>query len=528
MDTPPILATDKSFPLERAVHDITLQIQASHQEDFSRLIKVLSKITGFRLYFAEIDQLPYRDQLLHHVDHILTLTGQTSLRLDLSTQSQVLPFAEFEDYLRNTKIGDVVHVLNSELWLAEHVSHLNIRRDAIAHHAKCALVWWLPRSALQTLALSAPDAWSWRHGVFSFAKPQTDGAQTSNANPLDLSASLLDDWSWSRASLPQISKRLAELRQMLAQDMGEDLRYPLLLEMAHLLRQTGHPDDALTVLREQVLPLAQALQAEIPSAHAVTMSNIAEILTDRGEFEEALGILRDEVLPILDKFGQVHAQAVVLGKIANILMLRGELDDALRIRREIELPVYVKLGDTYAQANTIGKVADILIRRNELEEALRLLQDEALPMWTKLGNVRGYATNLGRIAKILAKRGETKQALDFLNEELSTHAKQGDLLSHTVTQSNICEVLLQRGELEEALRLMREVLPAYVKLGALRELVVTRTNLATCLLQRGQAADYAEAQQLLRLAISDAKKLKLPELSWLEDMLKRSVASKPV
>ena len=524
MPTPVIpLAPEKKFAIELALHDAELTISANHQEDFARLVKVLTQINGFRLYFAEISHLPYRDQLIAQLAEILHLAGKPAKQLDLSTQTQTpaLTFEEFEERVLAAESGSVLHVLNSELWLVEHVAELNIRRNAIASRAQCALVWWLPRSAMQNVAQHAPDAWSWRHGVFGFAGGQ------KNVPVLDqrqFGASLLDEYGFVAGSMPQISKRSAELRQLLAQEMDDDLRYQLVVEMVELLLHTGHLDAALDLLHQQALPLAQAMAVEKPMAEAYVKDQIAEILFRRGDLDEALRIRREEQLPVVAQHGNERAYAITMGKIANILTLRGELDEALRIRREEELPVFAKRGEVREYAICMGYIADIFYVRSEFDEALRIRREEELPVYSKLGDVRAYAICMGKIADIHYQRGELDEALRIHCEEgLPIYAKQGDVRVYALTLAKIADIYSGRGELDEALLLRHEeVIPALEKLGDSRGLMSANWWQASNLLKRARHGDIAQAKQHLQLALQYAEKLRLSEVAeikqWLADL----------
>ena len=480
------MSSPTPFSVDFAVHDAALALEPVHQEDFQRLVKVLTQIHGFRLYFAEMDSIPYRDTLIAQLDGVLQSVGKSTLKMDLSIHDQNLAFEDFEASLAEPAQGTVIHLLNSELWLAEHAAELNIRRNAIASRAQCACVWWLPRSAIARVAKEAPDVWSWRHGVFSFALVQVDGV-SSQQNLLlkPTMAGYVDKYA---GTLPQKSKRLANIRQLLAQEMGDEMRWPLVMEMADLLDVTGHPSEALELLRSQALPLARQVLLTSPTTYALTMGGIADILTARGELDEALRILRDEVLPMFEVLGNVQTTASTMSRIADVLQAKGELDEALRIRREEMLPIFEKLGDVRSRAVTLGRIAEVLKTRGELDEALRIFREEVLPAFEKLGDVRSCA----------------------------------------VTKGGIADVLQARGELDEALRILRKgMLPVYEKLGDVRSLLICKFNLAQLLAKRGHKRDHPEINTLLRQAHALAKKLGAPEQAAIKKIY-RQIFKKPL
>ncbi len=255
--------------------------------------------------------------------------------------------------------------------------------------------------------------------------------------------------------------------------------------LAHLITRLGELDEALRIRRKEELPVYERL--EDAQLTAETMSDIADVLQARGELDEALRIRCEEVLPVFDRLGDVQSTAVTLGRIADVLQAQGELDEALRIRREELLPVYERLGDVRSKAVTMGKIADVLQERGELDEALRIRRKEVLPVVEWLGDAREKAVVMGKIA----------------------------------------DVLQARGEMDEALRIRREeVLPVYERLGAVHDALACRWWLALYIQRRAERdgltedkarADLREATALLALALTDAKRLRIPEAKLIEE-----------
>jgi tetratricopeptide (TPR) repeat protein/calcineurin-like phosphoesterase family protein len=287
---------------------------------------------------------------------------------------------------------------------------------------------------------------------------------------------------------------------------GLDLAWAI----THLTQRLGDPDLALQTAQACVR-LAKQLGKE--TNYAVAHGQIADILQARGDLDEVLRIRREEELPVYTRLGHVRERAMIQGKIADILLTRGELDEALRIQREEILPVFTQLGEVREQAITQSRVADILLARGELDEALRILREEILPVFTRLGEVRERALTQSRVADILLARGELDEALRILREEtLPVFTRLGDVHSRAATQGLIAGILRDRGELDEALRIQREEqIPVLTRLGDVRGLLVARANLAMSLAQRGYAEDRPEILTLLKQALTEAERLRLPE-----------------
>jgi hypothetical protein len=95
--------------------------------------------------------------------------------------------------------------------------------------------------------------------------------------------------------------------------------------------------------------------------------------------------------------------------------------------------------------------------------------------------------------------------------------------SKAVTQGQIADILQARGQLDEALRIRtEEQLPVYERLGDVRSVLVCRAKIAITLLVRNRADERAQANELLCLALADAKRLRLPEAQQIEDILRQT------
>ncbi len=518
MNPTPAPSQRQNYSYDVALHDATFHLRPDDQEEFVRVVKVLTQIRGFRLYFLEIDSLPYRDQLILELQNILKIKDIGSDQIDLSVQYQALSFGEFEDVLYQKERDSVVHILNSEVWLKSHFVEFNIRRNAIATNAQCALLWWLPKSSLELIAKNAPDVWSWRHGVFSFHKGEADTFSLPFM-PLDQYKPIGNEGKFS-GSLSQKTKRISALRQLLQQDMDEESRLQLLWELSDLLLITGHVNEAEDCLKSQILSLASLVLASLPVAVAVTMGKIADVLQRKGEIDEALRIRREELLPVYEKLGYVRERAITMGQIADVLQQKGEIDEALRIRREDELPVYEKLGDVRSRTITMGQIADVLQRKGEIDEAQRIRREEELPVYEKLGDVRNRAITMGQIADVLQQKGEIDEVLRIRREEqLPVFEKLGDVRSRAITMGQIADALQQKGEIEEALRIRREdELPVFERLGDVRSLLIAEVNLALNLAEGGLNANRIEIQRLLKKAYEQAKKMRLPQQTQIRDI----------
>ncbi len=386
--------------------------------------------------------------------------------------------AAFEAALSQQQVRQL-HLLNleslSKAQQQDFFKGFNYHREHIARNCGGFLLFWLPEHLVAKLAVEAADFWAWREQVFDFSLP---------LEPVE--RFLFDDLVKNRnadASIKQ--KRIKEIEDFLAYSTEE-----LSLTAADLKRELG---DLYTSIGEytkakKMIETAIHEYGQLDEAYTrgAVRSDLANLLADQGELDQALNILQEQVLPVVKQLGDIYAKTVTMGKIADILYERGELDEALRIRQQEVLPIFEQLGDVRSKAVTMGKIADILYERDELDEALRIRQKEELPVYERLGEVREKAVTMGKIA----------------------------------------DIFKQRGELDEALRIQeQEVLSIFERLGDVRGLLICQTQIARLLQDIDAKANKDKIDELLRLALADAKRLKLPkDIERIEGIMKELVA----
>lgn len=524
-----------------------------HQRNYSRLLTTLLHGAPFQFILCEIRDEPLRDRLIATINEAAATQEFKSINLDAGEFQPDDELGKLEARLEAlAQEYTLIHLRGFDRWLTcERWQALNIRRDAIAERCRARLLWWLTPESVRQCALEAPDLWAWRSGVYEFSlTPPPALPSQANFSP-----------AFDNRSIPERTRRISQIRAWLQQNPPDELRLPLLDELASLLTEFGQLDEALHIRLDEQLPVHEKL-GDVRS-RAITLGKIADIHQDRGQLDEALRIHIDEQLPVYEKLDDVRERAVAFGKIADIHQSRGQLTEALRIYLAEELPVYEKLGDTRERAVTLGKIANIYRSRGQLDEALRICLDEQLPVFEKLGDVRSRAMTLGQIADIHQARGQFDEALRIrldeempvyeklgdvrnraitfgkiadiyqvrgqfdealrihLNEEMPVFEKLGDVRSRAVTLEKIADIHHLRGQLEEALRIRRKQLPIYEKLGDMRERLVCQTNIAIALLRRNQKSDRKEARALLKTALATAQRIGLPmEIQQINSLLK--------
>ena len=278
----------------------------------------------------------------------------------------------------------------------------------------------------------------------------------------DMALQAADFWAWREQVL----------------DFAISLETPARWEANH--KNTTNLDQAAKQQRiQEILDFLATQQDEEPSVTLADMQHeLGNLYWHMGEYDTAQQYL-NTALASFTTLDERHAYARVLMDKAYLRFQQGEPTEALADLKTKVLPWFIKLNDLKQQAETQGRIADILQARGQLDEALNIRQTEELPVYEKLGDVRSKAVTMGKIADILQARGQLDEALNTLNETL----------------------------------------PVYEKLGDVRSLLVGRTNLAILLWQMDAAANAARVQELLCLALTDARRLQIPEAGTIENIL---------
>jgi tetratricopeptide (TPR) repeat protein len=316
----------------------------------------------------------------------------------------------------------------------------------------------------------------------------------------------------ARGKLDEAAECFQNALKRLSSGASDDAaRGVLRFQLANILHTRGEVEEALHVLREQVLP-DQRMRGDA-GGQAATLNKIADLLEGKGRIQEALQMRREQVLPLLERTGDRRERLITWLRIAGDLAASGGEAEALKLLREEVIPGFAKLRDARGSAVALGHLADTLDKCGESHEALRIYQEQELPLYEQTGDIRGRAVVLTKIARLLHRVGESDEALRLLREEvLPLREDLADRRGRAITLSTIAAILAERGHLDEALRIRKEaVLPVYEALGDERSAAVARTNVAGLLLDRGASGDREEATRLLRLARASIEALHLPE-----------------
>ncbi len=167
---------------------------------------------------------------------------------------------------------------------------------------------------------------------------------------------------------------------------------------ARVLHWTGRTAEA-----EQ--SLLEALQlAEDKQERARTQSRMATLLWRTGRAEEALRILREEVLPFHATSEDPEEYLNALLDISTVLAKLGRYDEALRTLKEEVLPLSRQIEAPLLRANAMAKIAQIEAAQGRVDIAIDVLRGEAIPLFEQAGNKELLAVCQAQLANDLGMR----------------------------------------------------------------------------------------------------------------------------
>ena len=297
----------ETFRSKLAAHSAAIELESAHAAEFQRLLRLLRHGPRFQLLVLQFNDVAYRDGLIRRIDEVLLVDGLHAGKLVLKAEA----FADFPT-VESALLGlgdrlDAIHLVGGEAWFdAALWEAFNIRREAVAHAVAKRILVWLTAGPISRMALDAQDLWAWRAGVFDFTLARELPVRAIAPPHLD---------SVDARTLAERAKRIAELREFLRTQPPppDDLRLPLLDELAHLLAGIGNMDEALRIRREEELPVYEKL-GDVRSL-SICQAEIALGLLAKGDGPTAVALLR-----------QAHATAVRLkipeAKVIEDLMSR--------------------------------------------------------------------------------------------------------------------------------------------------------------------------------------------------------------
>lgn len=442
-------------PFAPSVEDEEVELRA--------LCRALTLGDGFSLLFARCNQADHRRELIDKVRE-----GLPDLKVQIVEFREPIMHLldELRDRLSDVK-PDAVFVVGLEYSLrttdearsSPLIANLNASRNSFPRVVRCPMMLWAPEYVVTAIARGAPDFFSIRSGLYSFAAAPKDSVST-------VRSLVGGDWFGAQnLSLAEKQERVESIRSLLAdyeslpaekRDLSTEMS--LHFRLGTLLSVVGQNDEALA---ESSASLRIAEDLGDRAGVAASLHQIGMIRQKRGEYDAALE-LYERSLKIVEEIGDREGVASSLHQIGMIHQDRGEYEAALKLY-ERSLQIAEELGHQAGVAASIHQTAIVHQERGEYEAALELYE-RSLKIREELGDPSGVAGSLHQIAIIHEYRGEYEAALDLYKQSLNIKLELGDRAGEASSLNQIGMIHELRGEYPEAFRLLCRALAILVEL----------------------------------------------------------------
>jgi tetratricopeptide (TPR) repeat protein len=486
-------------PFAPSVPDEEIELRA--------LCNALSLARGFSLLFGRCNQVDYRRDLIAKVKDRLP-------NLDVLVIQLREPITHLLDELRN-RLGarppDAVFVLGIEHSLpisrgaesTPFVANLNASRNSFPQAMPFPLVLWTADYVVAAIARGAPDFFSIRSGLYSFA---AEPVQTIEMTRSLMSSDWIATWNLSQTEkqerIEAIRSLLADYESLPVGKRDRSTEGKLHYKLAVLFDAVGSSNEAI---REARLSLKIADELGDQTGVAASFFQIGVIHEVRGEYDQALEKY-EGARRIAEELENRAGVATSLGQIGYIHYIRGEYEAALE-KYEQSRRIAEELGDRLAVARSLHQLGLIDQVRGEYDKALEEYE-KAREIAEELGNRVEVASLLGQIGQIHHSRGEYGDALEKYEQSRRIAKELGDRAVVATALYHIGMIHHYRGEYREAMESYEEALRLEQEVGARAGMAGSLNQIGELYIDLGR---YPEAFEKLLSALNSFLHLNSPK-----------------
>lgn len=436
---------------------------ADEEVELRALCRALTLGEGFSLLFARCNQADHRRELIIKIKEKLP---------DLNVHIVDLhePITHLLDELRDRLIDtapDAVFVIGLEYSLRTSdearssplIANLNASRNSFPRVVRCPMVLWVPEYVVTAIARGAPDFFSIRSGLYSFAVEPKDSMGT-------VRSVMAGDWvGVQNLTLAEKQERIESIRSLLGdyeslpaekRDLSTEAR--LHFRLGTLLYAVSSYDDALAESLAS-LKIDEELGDQVQLIDS--LNQIGMIHQDRGQFETALDLYQRS-LKIAEKLVDPMGLAGTLHQIGRIHLERGELDAALE-HYERSLKVLADLGDRAGVARSLHQIGNISFNRGDYDAALGHYQ-ESSKILEQIGDRAGLSSSLHNLGMIYQHLGEYDKARQQFERSLTIAKELGSFADVAISRAQLARLFITMERYSDAFQLLTASLATFVPL----------------------------------------------------------------
>lgn len=195
------------------------QVNPNSLKELNSLIKAVRLSPGFSLLISSFNNDNYRDNLIEKISNFFTKSTVLEIK-----EKRFVDFAGFENHMASlSKQYSVIHIVNKgkrfykDTW-PDFYKGLNYHREKIARENPVVIILWMRPEDVKDFALTAPDMWHWRGGIFDFDLPVDQFWSLENDAEIEKAEGRCDEIILYLKGNPDIAEAL---KASLYQELGE-------------------------------------------------------------------------------------------------------------------------------------------------------------------------------------------------------------------------------------------------------------------------------------------------------------------
>ncbi len=274
-----------------------------------------------------------------------------------------------------------------------------------------------------------------------------------------------------------------------------------LLGLGRMMVVSGHPDEAIPLLREAIRSGESVGDDEalgmIYSILGMAYRDMAQYEPAAVEFEQSLAHRR--------RTGAKRAIATSLNNLASVLRRNGRNEEARRQLVEA-LDIARETGDKVTESLALANLANLESDSGHLEQALAYVRRSLDIEWERDEHTE-LAIRLNTIADLLRRQGLYGDALVYLELAKSYLERSEDLLEKAVNLRVLGRIEAARGNYREAQSALLEMVRLFQQIGANPDAAEGQVMLARLYADQGRFDEALQATDAAALLIEPDHKL---------------------
>ena len=430
--------------------------------ELGALTRALQLAQGFNLLFVRCHQHDQRQRLVAALRK--ELPG-----LNIQEVHYREPLTHLLDELRqriNKPLPDALFVSGLEYSLPKaetahatpFVANLNAARNSFPLVVPCPLVLWVPEYLLNAIMRGAPDFFSVRSGLYSFAVTPQESAMVAE--------SLMAGEAWAAANLPLAEKleRITALNGLLDDYKNLSLAQRDRHVEVRLLTRLGNLHQTLGwwVEAERCYQQSLAICQEVGNrvGEGLTIGNLGVVCQSQGRWAEAEECYQQS-LEIRREVGDRLGEGQTIGNLGNVYGSQGRWAEAEKCYQQ-GLAIFREVGDRVGEGQTIGNLGVVYRSQGRWAEAEKCYQ-QSLTIYREFGDRVGEGQTLMNLGNVYQSQGRWAEAEEVYQQGLAICRELGDRVGEGKTLGNLALLREAQGEIVGALELGRQAVAVYEK-----------------------------------------------------------------